>query len=158
MHPTPTEHHDRLKAFKGTYQSEVKIWFGPGDPMLSTGTMTNTMQVDGLYLQQEYVGDPNEGPFPSFIGKGFWGYNTYTDKYEGFWIDNASTMMQLETGSVDESGKVWEMHSQVVLPDKTMNRRSLITWIDEQNHTMEMFFQGDDGVEFKNMEIKYSKV
>ena len=37
--------------------------------------MTNTMELDGRFLVLDYIGDPSEGPFPSFKGRGFWGYN-----------------------------------------------------------------------------------
>jgi hypothetical protein len=74
--PTPREERVRLQPFEGTFKSEVKMWLGPGDPMISTGTMNSTWQVNGLYLNQSYVGDKNDGPFPDFEGKGYMGYNT----------------------------------------------------------------------------------
>ena len=30
---------DRLKPFIGTFAAQVKLWMGPGEPMVSTGTM-----------------------------------------------------------------------------------------------------------------------
>ena len=89
-HSTPVEAHETLRQFEGKFKAEVKLWMGPGDPHVSTGVMTNTMALGGRFLQQEYVGDQTEGPFPNFEGKGFWGFNTVTNQYEGFWIDTAS--------------------------------------------------------------------
>ena len=114
--PSAGPEHKRLEPFAGTFRSEVKMWMGPGDPMITTGTMTNSWQLGGLYLQQEYVGDSSGGSFPSFVGKGYWGYNTTSKKYEGFWIDSGSTTMQLESGDVDSSGLVWTMHSELKCP------------------------------------------
>ena len=37
----PIEHHAKLKPFVGKFKAEVKMWMGPGDPMESTGKMTN---------------------------------------------------------------------------------------------------------------------
>ena len=71
--PVAGNEHFRFKPFVGKFRSEVQMWMGPGEPMVVTGTMTNTLELGGLYLQQDYVGDPNDGPFPSFEGKGFWG-------------------------------------------------------------------------------------
>ncbi len=158
--PTAGEHQQRLTPFAGKFRSTVKIWMGPGEPMISTGTMTNTLELNGLYLQQDYVGDPNDGPFPSFAGKGFWGFNPHSGNYEGFWIDNASSMMQLETGTVDSSGKIWEMHSSVKVPPhgEPQNRLSRITLIDANRHKMESFFTAPGGRLAKGMEIDYERI
>ena len=132
---------------------------GPGDPMVSTGTMTNSFKLDGLYLYQDYVGDKVDGPFPSFKGQGYWGFNTSKGEYEGFWIDNASTMMQMEAGAVDADGKVWEMHSEFLHPGsgESMKKKTIITLIDGDHHKMETFFVSDGQPDFKNMEINYTR-
>ena len=158
--PTPGAEHDLLKPFEGTFKSEVKMWMGPGDPMISTGTITNTFDLGGIYLHQDYVGDQTEGPFPSFCGKGYWGYNTTDKRYEGFWIDNASTSMQFETGQVDVGGKVWEMTSKMTCAHtgQVMNKRSVITLVDDNHNSIEMFFTGEDCNEMKAMEINYFRV
>jgi hypothetical protein len=105
------------------------------------------------------MGDPSDGPFPRFLGKGFWGFNTTTGRYEGFWIDNASTSMQMEVGDVDSSGKVWTMHTEVIHPAtrQPMKRRSVIELIDEDRHQMETFVAGDDQQDLKVMEIEYER-
>jgi len=158
--PQPGDHHAKIQPFEGTFKSEVKMWMVPGDPMVSTGTMKSTWQVNGLYLQQTYVGDQNEGPFPEFEGQGYWGYNTTDNQYEGFWIDSASTTMQMEFGDVDDAGKVWTMTSDVKCPQSgdTMKKRSVITLIDDDHNKIEMYFTGADGNEMKAMEIDYSRV
>lgn len=155
----PTAEHERLTPFLGTFKAEVKIWMGPGEPMMSTGSMTNTWALGGRFLHQEYLGDPSPGadPFPNFAGLGFWGFNKNTREYEGFWIDTASTVMQHDSGTVDESGKVWNMTGEIVGPDGgTSIKRSIITLVDDDHHGIEMYFiKGDQ--EIKGMEIRYSR-
>ena len=92
----PTEEHTQLEAFVGKFAAEVKIWMGPGEPMVTTGVMTNSMDLGGRFLWQTYQGDAVEGPFPSFAGRGYWGYNKTDKRWEGFWIDTGSTVMQVE--------------------------------------------------------------
>lgn len=154
----PGEAHAKLEPFAGTFHAEVKLWMGPGDPQVSTGTMVSSFDLGGTFLKQVYKGDPNEGPFPNFEGRGYWGFNKMTERYEGFWIDNASTMMQNETGELDASGKVWTMEG--ILPNPQaggeMKKRSVITLIDDDHHSMEMYFETPDG-ESKGMEIQYSR-
>ena len=67
----PTEEHAKLEAFVGTFAAEVKIWMGPGEPTVTTGVMTNSMDLGGRFLRQSYQGDTVEGPFPSFAGRGY---------------------------------------------------------------------------------------
>ena len=157
--PQPGAEHEKLKPFEGTFTSQVKLWMGPGDPIVSTGTMVNSFQLDGLYLHQNYTGDKIDGPFPSFLGKGYWGYNTNQKRYEGFWIDNASTTMQTEHGQMSADGKTWEMHSEFIPPgsDQPMNKRTVITLIDNDNHMMETYVTVPEQGEFKNMEIIYKR-
>ena len=155
----PIAAHEKLKPFEGTFRAEVKIWMGPGEPNASTGTMTNTFDLGSRYLHQRYVGDPCEGPFTNFEGRGYWGFNKATNKYEGFWIDTASTVMQTESGDVDDSGTVWTMIGSMPGQETgtTTNKKSIITLKDHDHHSIEMYFEGPDGSEVKGMEIQYTR-
>jgi len=155
-----SEPHRRFDPFVGTFKAEVKLWMGSGDPLVSTGVMVNTLDLGGRFLRQEYQGDQMDGPFPAFEGRGYWGYNTTIGTYEGFWIDNASTTMQTETGDVDDSGKVWTMVGEMINPNskQPMKKRSVIVATDNDRHSMETYFTGPDGNEFKAMAIRYERV
>ncbi len=154
----PTEQHKRFEPFAGTFKADVKLWMGSGDPVVSAGVMTNTLILGGRFLQQVYKGDPESGPFPDFEGRGFWGFNKAKNKYEGFWIDTASTQMQTEVGDVDDTGRVWTMVGEMIDPTgNTIKKRSVITVEDNDHQKIEMFFSGPDGNEFKAMEIRYER-
>jgi hypothetical protein len=68
-------------------------------------------------------------------------------------------MMQIETGDVDATGKVWTMLSDFTHPatGQAMKKRSVITLIDDNRHTMEMYFVSADGHASKSMEIDYRR-
>lgn len=158
--PGPGPAHEKFKPFVGTFKAEVRIWMGPGDPMESTGVMVNTLEIGGRFLQEVYTGDPSSGgPFPDFAGRGYWGYNSVSNKYEGVWMDTASTMMQFEFGDVDASGKVWTMIGEIPSPqgDGMIRKKSIITLKDNDHHSMEMYFTMPDGNEHKTMEIHYTR-
>ncbi len=144
----PTEFHQPFSRFVGTFAAEVKLWFGPGNPQVMTGTMTNSLQLNNQFLHQEYEGDQVEGSFPRFRGRGYLGYNTGSAKYEGFWVDTASTIMMQETGEVDETGRVWTMRGQFNNPQngELMQKKSIITIIDEDHHRAEQFMQTPTGL------------
>jgi len=157
-----TEDHLRLKPFEGTFRAEVRFWMGPGDPVVSHGTMVNRFVLGGRFLRQEFQGDASDGPFgqmPAFTGEGYWGYNTVDKRYEGTWVDNASTLIQVESGQVDANGAEWNMYSSMTNPQtgKPMEKRSIITLQDDDHHSMEMWFREPDGPEVKAMEIRYTR-
>jgi len=159
MMAAPGPEHDRLKPFEGTFRAEVKIWMGPGDPMESTGTMINAFDLGGRFLRQDYQRDATAGPHANFEGRGFWGFNSVSKLYEGFWIDTTSTIMQTESGTLDDSGKVWTMTGEMPDPQggPAIVKRSVITLQDDDHHKMEMFFV-KDGQELKGLEIHYTRV
>jgi len=156
----PGEAHAKLEPFAGTFRGEVQIWMGPGQVLKTTGTMKSSFDLGGRFLRQEYQGDKSEGPFPDFEGRGFWGYNNATRKYEGLWIDSASTMMQTDVGDVDADGKIWTMVGTIPNPQtgEDMTKRSVITLEDHDHHSIEMYFSGDGSGEFKAMEIHYTRI
>ena len=153
------EAHQRLQPFAGTFKAQVKLWMGPGEPHVSTGVMVNEFDLGGRFLRQTYTGDPGEGPFPDFQGRGYWGFNNLNGQYEGFWIDTASTVMQFEAGEVDEAGKVWTMLGEMDNPGGggKLRKKSVITLEDDDHHILEMYFEGPDGSESKGMEIRYER-
>lgn len=147
--------HASIARFAGTWRAEVKIWMQPGQPpMTSSGTMVNAMAVGGLFLQQEYQRDGGD-----FEGKGFWGYNTVDELYEGFWIDSMATFFQLERGRHDPQSDTYTMDGSMTDPAsrKTITKKSLIRWLGPDAHSMEMFFRTPDGREFRALEIQYRR-
>jgi len=155
----PGPEHERLAPFVGTFRARVRLWTRPDEPLQSTGTMVNTWDLGGLFVRQEYTGDPGEGPFPAFEGRGFWGYNKVTRRYEGVWLDNASTLIQAESGTVDETGKVWTMSCELPNPQTgaPMTKRSILTLDSDERHTMVVHFDTGGG-SFKAIEIDYTRV
>ncbi len=153
-----TDHHRALSPFAGEFTAEVKFWMGPGEPRVWAGVMVNEWDLGGTFLKQTYTGDsdPN-APFSIFEGRGYWGFNTTTGRYEGFWIDTASTMMQTETGEYDPSNRRWTMHSAFIHPETgaPMTKRSVFTLLSDDEHLIESFYLTPDGGEFKVMEIRF---
>ena len=59
----------------GTWDTTMKLWMEPGaEPMVSTGTSTNTMILGGRQLKMEYSGTFMDMPF---MGIGFTGFDTF---------------------------------------------------------------------------------
>ena len=155
----PGPEHELLRPFRGVFLATVRIWTGPAEPLVQSGIMRSEFVLSGLYLFQDYTGFPAPEPWPSFLGKGFWGFNSTTREYESFWIDNASTTMQLERGSVDDSGRIWTMKSEFVHPHTRARyqKRTVVRLLDENRNDMTSWLAGVDGREFKSMEISFER-
>lgn len=155
--PTPGVEHQRLQPFVGSFRTEVKLYMGPGEPDVQHGLMQNEFQCDGLYLHQHYTGDAAADTTQRFLGRGYWGYNQTQQQYEGFWIDNASTMMQLETGHCDSEGKEWIMQAEFLHPHlgQRVSKRSVIRLIDQDHHTMDSYMTIPGRPEMLTMQIAY---
>ncbi len=152
----PVDQHKLFEQFVGTWKAEVKMWMGPGEPMVSTGTMVNSLDLGGRYLKQDYKGDADDGPFPNFEGRGFFGYNDASAQFEGLWIDNASNQMGTEKGDYDPKTRTWNMHGSMSMgPGKVCKKRSVITIKDDNSHSMEMYFDMPGMGESKGMHIDY---
>jgi hypothetical protein len=158
--PVPGPEHALLNPFAGRFRATVKLHMGPGEPIIQHGTMFSTWQIGGLYLFQDYTGDPAPPPWPSFIGRGYWGYNQTAKRFEGFWIDNASTMMQLEHGQVDAAGTEWQMHSEFLHPQtgQPLKKRTRIRAFGPDRNDMTSWITGPDGSEQLTMEILFERV
>jgi len=150
--------HARLAPMAGEFRAVVRLWMGPGEPHLATGVMINAFDLGGRFLKQTYHGDPSDGPFPDFQGRGYWGYNDAADRWEGFWIDTASNMMQVDHGRLDADAQ-WTMTGEIVNPQTgaPMRKRALIRVHDRNAHTMETWFEAPDGHEFKAMQIDFTR-
>lgn len=157
----PGPEHERFGDFVGTFRSEVRMWMDPTspEPFTSTGTMVNELDLGGRFLRHTYAGDQVDGPFPSFEGRGFWGYNAAAERWEGFWIDNVSTGMDLERGQLEPDGRTWIMHSTFVHPatGAEQAKRTEIVLQDRDHHRMTTWFTQPDGSEFKVMQIDYTR-
>ncbi|HED54235.1 MAG TPA: DUF1579 domain-containing protein [Phycisphaerales bacterium] len=158
MMAEPRAEHKQLEKFVGTWRSKVQLWMGPGEPMQSAGTMVNTMDLGGRFLKQVYTGDSENSDFPDFAGRGFVGFNAFTNQYEGFWIDTAGTQMSFESGSFDQASNSWTMTGKVDMgPGNKVAKRSVITIINDNEHTLEMFMDTPDAGETKVMHIHYTR-
>jgi len=149
----------RLDPLEGTFRAKLRFWMGPGDPTTSSGLMVNEFELNRTFLRQTYRGDPTGDPFGAFEGRGYWGYNSAEERFETFWIDTASSIMQFESGQLDPSGKVWTMTGKMAQPrgDGTITKRSVTTLGDADHHRMEIYMDFGEG-ETKTMEISFERI
>ena len=86
-------------------------------------------------------------------------YNNGEARYEATWADNFGTLILFFTGECEDDGRVRTMRTEFNDPmggGKLMNR-AVYTWQDEDHFLYESYMMRN-GEEFKNMEIRYTRV
>ena len=152
---TPGEGHKKLESMIGTFDAKIKMWMDPSKPPEeSTGTSVNSWVLGNRFIETKHQGTFMGQPFS---GIGYTGYDNTTKKYEGTWMDSASTGMMVSKGTM--AGNVMTSSSTMADPTTgkmtTMKLKTTVT--DKDHHTMEMWGPGPDGKNYKMMEINYTR-
>lgn len=155
---TPGEQHARLaEHFEGTCDTRMSLWMEPGaEPMVSTGTSTNTMILGGRQLKMKFSGTFMDMPF---MGIGFTGYDNARGVYTGSWTDNMTTGTMVSTGNYDPATATYTFKSEMPDPmhDGAMvPMRETVRIVDADHHIMEMF-ETRDGAEARTMLLEYDR-
>lgn len=153
---TPGAEHKKLEAYVGTWDTTAKMWMEPGaTPQESTGTAENSMILGGRYLQQKFEGTMMGQPFS---GIGYTGYDLYKKRYLSTWMDTMGTSIMSMTGNPDASGKMVMTGSMDdPMTGKKMNFKEVMTEVDSDHQTFEMWATGPNGKMFKTLEIHYMR-
>lgn len=154
---TPGPEHANLKAAEGSWNTVTKHWHdSASQPTESKGTCERKWIMDGRYLEEHYTGDFMGMPFK---GMGISGYDNVQKKYVTAWLDNLSTGIMLFTGTADASGKIFNYTGDYADPmtGKLQKMRSVMKIVGDKAHIFEMYGPGEDGKEFKMMEITHTR-
>ena len=153
----PGEAHKKLEPVVGSFTVATKMWMDPSKPPEATsGTSENKWALGGRFVEQRVEGTAMGQPFS---GVGYTGYDNYKKKYVGSWMDTMGTMIMSSTGTADASGKKLTFWSTMddVMTQKTMKVKSMVTIVDNDHHTYEMWAPGPDGKMFKSLEVQYTR-
>jgi hypothetical protein len=154
---TPGEAHKKLEPVIGSFTVKTKFWTDPTKPAEETGgTSENKWVLGGRFVEQHVEGTSMGQPFS---GIGYTGYDNYKRKYVGAWMDSMGTMIMTSAGTADASGKKITFWSTVddVMMKKTVKVKSLVTIVDADHHTYEMWSPAPDGKMFKSLEVRYTR-
>jgi hypothetical protein len=153
----PTEHHKLLKKGVGTWDATVRIWPMPGaNPLESKGVEKNHLLKGGLWLITRFEGEAVGTPF---IGMGQTGYDPAEKKYVGNWVDTMTPHMMTTKSDYDENTKTLTGISETRDPitGEKYSAKTISRYPDDDTRFLEMHRTGDDGKEWKVMEISYKR-
>ena len=125
---TPGEHHARLAETAGSWNMEVKMWMGPGDPMVSTGTAERKMILGGRVLMEEVTSSMMGG---TMNGIAMTGYDNVTGKLWSTWTDSTSTGLTSSEGTYDAETGVYTFHGEMPDPMSGGMKSVLCQVLDE---------------------------
>ena len=154
---SPGEAHKKLEPVVGSFTVATKMWMDPSKPAEATsGTSENKWALGGRFVEQRVEGTAMGQPFS---GVGYTGYDNYKKKYVGSWMDSMGTMIMNSTGTADASGKKLTFWSTIddVMTKKTVKVKSMVTIVDNDHHTYEMWSPAPDGKMFKSLEVQYTR-
>ncbi len=154
--PQPAEGHKILKKDVGTWDAEVKMWMGPGEPMVSKAVEVNRM-LGEFWIVSEFKGDFGGMPFE---GRGMTGYDEQTDTYIGVWIDSLTPTTMHTSGKWDAEKNTFVFESKGIgLDGKPETGKLVVVYHDDGSRTMTMYGPNPANPDelFKTLEIKYTK-
>jgi hypothetical protein len=147
--------HARFKEAVGTWNTVTKMWMGPGEPTVSTGTSEMEVVFGGRYMVEHFKCTMMEKPFE---GMALGGFDNFKKKYVSIWLDNMSTGFMLMEGTYDEATKTTTSYGEYDDPFMGHEKmKSVLREVSKDKHVFEMYQIGPDGKETKTMEITYSR-
>lgn len=127
------------------------------EPQVTEGTTETKWIMDGRFIESVTKG---EAMGKSFEGRAIMGYDNVKEEYTSIWLDNMSTGIMHSTGEYDEASKTLTEKGQFTCPmtgEKDKEFRGEMKWIDDDHYTYEMYQKGEDGEEFKSLDIQYER-
>jgi len=151
----PGPEHARFKEAVGVWETETKMWMGPGEPSVSHGKSRMQLLLDGRYLMEHYLCTSPEMPFE---GVGINGYDNHSKKYFSIWLDSLSTGYVVMEGTRDEATKTTTYTGQyddpLMGPSKVKSTACEVT---KDECVFKMYRILPDGQEQQSMEITYTR-
>jgi hypothetical protein len=154
---TPGPEHAQLKALEGNFEVYTKAVVDPSEPAREAkGTCEDRVIFGGLFVKEDFEGTcPFTGK--ALRGVSYTGFDRAKGKYVQTWVDSLSSGIMFQEGKADPSGKVITFNRTSVDPvtGREIKTRSVLTIVDEDKHTYEMFRLGPAGKEFRALALTY---
>lgn len=98
----PGPHHDLLKRFLGTWDTEFRVTLSGSQTPAEKGTATFSWLIEGRWIQQQSTGSVMGNPTQGFM---IIGYDNLKMSYATVTVGNVDTAMLTAEGDLDPTGK-----------------------------------------------------
>lgn len=152
--PKPGPELDVFKSDVGSWDVEIKVWAGPGEPTVTRGVETSRM-LGGFWLLVDFQG---EMMGLDFKGHGLYSYDDKKKHYVGTWVDSLSPQKMEMIGKHDKANKTLTFEGMAPGPDGKPAKHVLTTkYADDGTRMMTMHMQVGSEL-LKIFEMQYTKV
>jgi len=116
---TPDEVLEPLKAEEGTWDADVELYVGEvaKQPIRKKGVQTNRLTSKGNAIINHFR--YTDG---SYEGTGMWGWDAYTNRYTGIWIDSDTHLVRHDVGYYNPVAKSFRWEADTMQPDGVTTR------------------------------------
>jgi hypothetical protein len=149
--------HQWLKSrLAGSWTMQIKVYTGPGEPQLATGTAEVKAIHGDRFLAEEFTTNIMGKPMTGTVT---FGYDNMRKRVTSNEIDSRGTTMTMLSGTLDEAthtvtltGPIWSM-----VANREVAGRLVLRAESDKKHTIELYSTGADGKEQKRMEQVYTR-
>ncbi len=153
---SPSDNQQVLNPLVGTWGQVVKWWMTPdSQPETSQGTSETQWVMGGRFLLHKAKGMSMGQPFE---GMGLTGFDNGRQIYQTIWLDNMGTGIMIGEGTYDPGKKT--LTDQGNFTDPMVGQRTyrgIVTFLDDDHYSYEMYGADENGKEFRMMEIMYTR-
>lgn len=151
--PKPGPELDIFKKDVGSWDVEIRVWQGPGEPTVTKGKETDRM-LGGFWLLTDFQGNMMG---LDFKGHGVYSYDASKKQYVGTWIDSLSPNKMDMVGKYDKDKNTMTYEGMAPGPDGSPTKHVLkTTYHKDGTHDMTMHVKvGDQSI--KVFEMKYTR-
>ncbi|MGV3656975.1 MAG: DUF1579 domain-containing protein [Chitinophagaceae bacterium] len=152
--------HLQLSRLAGTWQGNMKTWFGP-DNLVNETTISGTMRLimDGQYVMHEYKSSFENKPFE---GMAIYGYNIDLQRFESAWVDSFHTGTAIMFSEGEKGKNDFKMLGSYayVTPDTEQHWgwRTHIDFVSDSEVVITAYNISPEGDESKATEIVYQRI
>lgn len=150
----PGQQHQVLAKLVGDWTTTSKLTMAGMPPDESEGSATLSMELEGRFLREEYVGSMMGMPFTSVKLLGF---NNGSQKYEGVWMYTLGTNMMTLSGSSADGGQTITCEASWDNEIGVSESVTITYHLVDDNHFKMTMVRGEmpDGSAGPEMEIAY---
>jgi hypothetical protein len=154
----PGRFHAALEPSIGEFEAVVRFAMEPGAPLIeSKGVVKREWVHDGRFVKETVEAETMGSPYRA---TGYIGYNNVDGQYEIVWMDNQSTGIMFETGSMNLDTNVMTMLGSRRDPATGRVIRNVGRWdlSDPDRQTASGHTLDAEGREFKSFEGVFERV
>ncbi|MCJ8156545.1 DUF1579 family protein [Sphingomonas sp. LaA6.9] len=119
----PDEVLEPLKAEEGVWDADVELYVGDvaKQPIRKTGVQTNRLASKGNAMLNAFRYDDG-----SYEGTGMWGWDAFTNRYTGVWIDSDTHLVRHDIGYYDPESRTFRWEADTMQPDGVTTRMRIV--------------------------------